>query len=507
MIVSSKTLAFGQWMLRRASLHGILFGLALLPSAAVAQRPAAAPSTSVDPAPVAPFADPDTTRNIQGHETFTRYTTPGQCVGAILTARMELVRDPGRDTLFGPATMTDPFPAAVRDIGERCRAQVAATPVVPRELQNVFTLATLLHDTAGGDAARERWFAAPQTLEDRGETLLETRAKRIDTAITSYMAYDLAGPLRKPYGARAHALFAQLDAMGSPVRNQRLAMQEYILGTESAWTVQETGRVRDPRQDLHDWMAFLAGIDSVGGIDGPAEYGAGGLIPVGSVLTARFLLDRSSILQFADSAMEAMPKLGAVGALFALLAQNMVAGAGDTVPSLHGSFWYNTGGDTLWPSPGHFSLLVYNDLSLREAAFVRRLAARYGPKGLHMLVAVKTKGYWNRSGTETGPRTAAQEAAQDSAYYLGYLKLPTMLTVEETHFQQQPNGWWVQDQPVQHERDWSETGGPVSNRMIMVDSTGKLFARLPLSEAVAYAYLDLMMGLNTHTLQPPRSAK
>jgi hypothetical protein len=464
--------------------------------------------TSVDPAPIAPFADPETTRNTQGHVTFTRYTTPGQCLGAVLLAQRELVRNPGRDTLFGPASMTDPFPAAVRAIGERCRVQVSVQPVDAREFQNAFTLATLVYDTTGGDAARERWLAAPQTLADREETPAETRAKRIDVAIKSYVYPDLAGPLRGPYGARAHALFAQLDAMGQPVRNQRLAMQEHLLDTERGWTMQQTGWIRDPRQDLHDWLTFLAGIDSVGGFRGPGKYGAGGLSPIWNIVDAQFLLDRTKLAPLVDSIVKAMPKLGEkFNVVLIANAQGKLAGVGRAVPPLHGGIWYNAGGDTLWPSPGRFSLLVHNDLTLQDAALVRRLATRYGPHGLRILVVVKTKGYWNRSGTETGPRTAAQEAAQDSAYYLDYLKLPTMLTVEEAPFRQLPNGWWVQDQPVLYERQWEKAKGTgMQNfRMAMVDSTGKLFAQLPFEEAYAYAYLDQMMGINTRgvTSSPP----
>jgi hypothetical protein len=403
--------------------------------------------------------------------------------------------------------MTDPFPAAVRVIGERCRVQVAAQPMHARELQNAFTLATLVYDTTGGDAARDRWFAAPQTLADREETPAETRAKRMDTAIKSYMYTDLAEPLRRPYGARAHALFAQLDAMGQPVRNQRLAMQEYLLGTERRWTVQQTGWIRDPRQELHDWVAFLAGIDSVGGFRGPGRYGANGLNPILNIVDAQFLLDRTKLVSLVDSIIQAMPKLGGkFNVVLVASAQGILTGVGDAVPPLHGGFWYNAGSDTLWPNPGQFSLLVHNDLSLQEAALVRRLAARYGPHGLHMLVVVKTKGYWNRGGTETGPRTAIQEATQDSAFYLSYLKLPTALLVQEAQFQQLPNGWWEQTVPVLYEREWGKKGSGLQVfRMVMVDSTGKLFAQLPWDEAYAYAYLDQMMGLHTHEMasSPP----
>jgi hypothetical protein len=88
--------------------------------------------------------------------------------------------------------------------------------------------------------------------------------------------------------------------------------------------------------------------------------------------------------------------------------------------------------------------------------------------------------------------------AQDSAYYFGHFNLPAMLTVEEAPFRQLPNGWWVQSAPVQYERQWDdpEKNRFIQNRMVLVDSTGKLFTNLSLDEADAYAFIDLMMGLN-----------
>ena len=499
-----------------AGAFGLLVLATLLPHVAMAQqaaKPESAASSgashgessrAVDPAPVAPFADPDTTRDLPGHGTFTRYTTPGQCLAAVIHAQFEHVRGLGPDTLYGPASMIDYYPAPVRDVGERCRTQVTtrqAVPIASRELQNVFTLATVLSDTVGGDAARERWIASPQTLADRGETIAETQAKRIDTAIKSYLFGGLAASLRKPYGTRAHTLFARLDAMGQPVRNQRLGMQQYIMLEEEGWTIQETGRLRDQRQALRDWLAFFAGVDSVGGLDkGAWKYNAGGFGPPLELVRARFVVDGSGggVVPFADSVIKAMPHLSDFGALVEIFAHQMVDGPGNSVPTLHGSFWYHAGADTLWPTPGRFSLLVTKDMSAAAVARLRRLAATYGPKGLSMLVVVKTKGYWDLDGTQTGPRTAAQEAAQDSAYYLGHFQLPTALTVQEAKFTQLPNGWWQQAAPVQYERDWKSKGFEEANSMVMVDSTGKFFADLPLDEAYAYAFLDLMMGLDTH---------
>ena len=511
-LVSSNTLLakrVARCIAGRGILLGVLVQTLLLASTARAQRTATPPSLDVNSAPVAPFADPDTTRNRNGTATVTRYTTMGQCVSAVFTALKELVREPGVDTLFGPASMLDRFPPSVRAIGERCRTQVSGTPIDAGNVQNVFTLATLLYDTVGDAAARERWFAAPQGLADRDETLTATKAKRIDSAIFNYVYGDLAAPMRKPYGARAHALFAQLEALGQPVRLQRLAMQEHILGAEIRWTVQETGRVRDPHQDIHDWLEWLAGVDSVGGTmePGPGEYGANAVTPLAGIIQAQFLLDPKHVVPLVDSIVQGNPKLNAnaLGAFFRLWAHDVAGGIGSSVPPIHGAKWYNAAGDTVWPIAGQFSLLVDSALSLSEAAKLRRVTARYGPHGLRSLVVLKTLGYWDQNGTETGPRTAAQEMAQDSAFYLGYRKLPVMLTVEEAQFRQLPNGWWQQVAPVQYEREWgAPQGGGDRIRMIMVDSTGKLFAKIPLGdEAYMYALLDKMMGLDRHDATSP----
>jgi hypothetical protein len=43
-------------------------------------------------------------------------------------------------------------------------------------LQNTFELAVMVYDSVGSGATLERWLASPQSLADRGETPVETRA-------------------------------------------------------------------------------------------------------------------------------------------------------------------------------------------------------------------------------------------------------------------------------------------------------------------------------------------
>lgn len=444
-----------------------------------------------DPAPVAPFVDLMPTRNVAGHGDFARYDTPGQCHAAVLLALRETVRDPDRDTLPGPQQVANPIPPAVLTLGTQCQARFPLATTTPRELQNTFALAVMLDDTARSTAALERWLAAPPTLADRDETAHETQAKRMSSAIRAYLPRELTGAQRAAHLARARALLTRLEALGQSVRNQRLAMQQFIMETEFHWKQQETGNYGDPRAVLQNDLQLVAGIDSAGGVEGAVPYGANGILLALELVNTRFLFDEKGVAAFADSVIRAHRNLGKLGDLFMALAQRASNAFGRPVAPLQAQFWYNTHGNAVWPVPGHVSLLLLGGIRVQDAAMLRRLMARYGPRGLQITVVDKTKGYWLRGGTETGPHTAAQEAAHDSTYYLGYLKIPASLAVFESTFARDSNGQVMQRDQVAYERDWR------SGRMVLVDATGHLLFNVDANEPFLVAYLDRVMGLSS----------
>jgi hypothetical protein len=462
----------------------------------------------VHPAPVAPFADPSATRNRSGHGAFALPQSYGQCVAAIHLARREAAQqDSSQDTLPESLQQPHPLPAPVQAMGERCRARVATQSVlglgmVPAsaELQSAFELAVLLGDSTGSVAALDHWLAAPQTLGDRGESPFDTRLKRMMTAVTLY--YDINAPvaLRAWSLAYGPTFVARLDSMGPRAHAARLTTQFSIVDAATEWRNQIAGTFADPERVLHDEMALIPAFDSATPTELMSKYGGRfGFITV-RIRQAQSLLDERRVLPLLDS-LAIHPSLnGNIGKEAANEAAQwkwMNAEAGHPVPPLHAQFWFHTQGDTIWPVPGHISLLVMGEVSESDALFLRRLAHRYTSHGLRMTVVTKTNGYWTRSGTATGPRTPAQEAAQDSAYYLDYLQLPATVAIVETPFVTQPDGYVVQRTPVEYERDWVDTSGSGGN-LVLVDPNGKLLKRWAVfNEPYVIAYLDHLFDVQT----------
>jgi hypothetical protein len=477
----------------------------------MAQRPVSDSETAVHPAPVAPFADPNETRNRPGHGAFALPQSYGQCVAAIRLALREAAQqDSSQDTLPKSLKRPHPLPPSVRAMGETCRRRVATEHVlglgaVPAaaELQSAFELAVFVGDSAGSATALDRWVAAPQTLGDRGESSFDTRLKRIMTAVKLlYDNTDTDTPVESQVWPLAYgsSLVAHLDAMGPRAHAARLSTQFSIVAAATERRNQAAGRFAEPERVLHDFMALIPPFDSATWTELTSKYGGKfGFLPL-YLRRAQSLIDEQHVLPLLDS-LATHPSgngnIAKVAADEAAMWKWMNAKAGQPMPSVHAQFWWNAQGDTIWPVPGHLSLLVIGDVAEPDARNLRRLAQRYAAHGLRITMVTKTNGYWTRSGTETGPRTPAQEAAQDSAYYLNYLKLPVTLAIVETPFVTRPDGHVVQSAPVAYERDWvnpPNDGGSI----VLVDANGKLLKRwIGLADRWVIAYLDHLFGVQT----------
>ena len=294
--------------LRTSLLHVVLCAVLVGTTApvAVSQRSATSPTrtdTLGGGAPIAPFTDLIAASNTPA-ATFAWDDTPSQCLNAIQVTLRETVRNLGLDTLFGPASVSGPLPPAIRDMGLRCRARLGTTSVPARELRNAFALAVILDDQPGADKALDQWIASPQTLADRGEASIETRVKRLTTAIRTYLqpGYygfglppDVPGPQRKTHLARARALIPRLDSIGTRARLARVAMQELALETETNWRNQANGSFADPQRVIHDFTALLPSIDSVGGLESvSSQYGLSLWEAELNLVSARFLIDEKA---------------------------------------------------------------------------------------------------------------------------------------------------------------------------------------------------------------------
>jgi hypothetical protein len=482
-------------------LAAIASGLLLVPPVGAQRTPSAAANAATNPAPVAPFADPIQTRNLPGHASFALAQTYGQCYAAVLLAKHEVaVRDSSGDTLI-TEPIPHPLPSTVRAMGETCRARVPTGAATTPELQSAFELAVALGDSTGSVAALDRWLAAPQTLANRGESAFDTRLNRLVTAINRYLDFAITGPMWEFGVAQARACVARLDSMGPEARAARITAQYSILDAETAWRNLVAGRFVDPARVLHDYLALISVYDSASGVVHVSDtYNStyegslfSALIPV---MQAQSLIDDSHTKPLLDSLAKNSKGADSAALTWITIRKPGYASVGQPVPKLQAEFWYNTQGDAVWPVPGHVSLLVLGEQSARTARVFRLLAKRYASHGLRITIVNKTKGYWDRSGTETGPRTAAQEAAQDSAYYLGYLKLPVTIAITESQFTRLPTGAYEQTVPVQYERDLVPLAPYLA--MILVDANGgRLDTWGMYNQAYMISRLDRLLGVTT----------
>jgi hypothetical protein len=380
--------------------------------------------------------------------------------------------------------------------------QVLGLGAVPAaaEFESAFELAILLSDSTGSATALGRWLAAPQTLGDRGESPVDTRLKRLMTAVNRY--YDPNAPVEMRAWSLAYGptLVAQLNAMGPLAHAARLTTQFSIVDAALVWRNQIAGTFAEPARVLHDEMALIPAFDSATSTELTSKYGGTeGFIPL-RIRQAQAIIDEPRVLPLLDSLATHPSGNGNISkdaATEVTRWKSMNTQAGHPVPPLHAQFWFHTQGDTVWPVPGHISLLVMGDVAESEARFLRRLAQRYTSHGLRLTIVTKTKGYWTRSGTETGPRTAAQEAAQDSAYYLNYLHLPVTVAIAETPFVTRPDGYVVQSAPVDYERDWINPPND-GGSLVLVDARGQILKRWDgFDEAWVIAYLDHLFNVQT----------
>jgi hypothetical protein len=404
---------------------------------------------------------------------------------------------------------SDTLPTAARDIGVRCTTAFTAQTVAARDLESFILLALQLGDSSQAAAATARWVAAPQrSLTDRDESPVVTQGKRLMTAIQHYLDRDATALPFPTTLAAVRPLVQQLDTLGPPVRQYALDAQAALILARIDDGIR-TGRWQ-PEQALQQILAFWPRSDSTAPTVFPSGNAIVGLLI--AAIRARGFVDPHGVQAFYDSLATASTTVAftdTVGnrfwnQLFRSRYLSVFAKVGQITSPLQGAYWYHAPGlaaSTTWPQPGRVSVLIAVDrhLGLNQAAMIRRLAAQYGSQGVSITLATKTHGYWLKDGAHTGPVPPAEEAADDSAYYLGYLHLPVTLMVDSTTFTRDSEHRLRQAAPVQFESAYGgQGGGPIGLggvRVVLADRTGHLIINdVMKEEAQLAAYLARAVG-------------
>jgi hypothetical protein len=425
--------------------------------------------------------------------------TPATCSAAIQLARVELERHPYADTLAPAARLaSDTLSSAARAIGTQCRQALTTQTVATEDLVSLLSIGLQLGDSSFAATVATRWIAAPQTQPaDRDETPLLAQCKRLSISIGLYLNRDTSALPFPATFASVRSLVRQLDALGAPARKYALAAHGAVIAAQLRHT-SEMGQW-SPDQTLKLVLDFLAQSDAASFDDRPDLMVL--LELVTPLLQARGFVDPHGVTAFYDSLAAHSPTMHYVdtvgdGFWDQTLRRMYVTPftmTGKTASSTHGTYRYHAQGVTAttetWPTPGHVSFLITipNDLGPNRAAMLQRLAAQYGAHGLTITVITKTHGYWLKDGPNTGPMPPAQEAAHDSAYYLGYLHLPVMLLVDSTTFTQDSEHRLTQAAPVPFEAAYGSQDGIV----VLVDRTGHVIVQDVIEqEARLQAYLQ-----------------
>jgi hypothetical protein len=305
-----------------------------------------------------------------------------------------------------------------------------------------------------------------------------TQCKRLSTVIDLYLTRDQSDLSFATTLASLHPFVHQLDSLGAPARKCALDARGKILLAR----LDHTNRLGQwvPDQTLHLILDFLRQSDAAGPANRPDIWTLAYLFE--KLLQARGFVDPHGVQTFYDSLSAASPTMAFMDTvgngfwhqIFRRRYLSVFAQVDRAAPMLHGAYWYHTPGVTVstdtWPEPGRISLLVtFADvLYLDQAAMLRRLAAQYGDQGLSITLVTKTQGYWLKNGEHTGPVSPAEEAVDDSAYYLGYLHLPVTLVVDSTSFIRDAEQRLRQATPVSFESAYGSRKGII----VLADPTG-----------------------------------
>jgi hypothetical protein len=382
----------------------------------------AAAATALDPRISLPS---DTGRMIRGHVDFSSYRTPGQCVEAIETMRSVIWRTIEKDTLSYDAAMRDTLPTAAVDAGRACATRFPVEATEPRELRNAMRLALAIGDDHRADAVIERRLALAHGVPERGEILREsvglylaTRPMRISAAVAALGRLDALGRDARIARLRAHATMLAHWVQ----RFDRAAIHRE---TDSIFTIAAT-MTPDERDE---WATEIqaAGITRMrlGLYEDPA-----GMRSLFTSL-APLLLPLRGGPTHVDERVFNSPQF----VQFQMI--------GHPAPQFRPSYWFGPDSASGYPVPGKVSLLMLVDQDDGQGAYgryamIRRLAGRYGERGLSITLVMPTTGFTRWSASP--PQEPAEEAQSARWYFLEYLHLPASLAVDSTPFTRKPDG-------------------------------------------------------------------
>jgi len=384
--------------------------------------------------------------NPMANRDFSGYN-PGRCVAAARLIERVNRFDHNDTSAYHPASDTL-FTATVASI-RGCEAAYVGTPIGTDELldQARVQLFTAQDEAAIASARQRLGTMASRTPEERGWELylivtdyLAAKPARIDEARKALAELDAIG--KSVGGIRVLAHFAMASAA---IRNwDDELMRAEVDALVKIWTEldAETKRWR------YFWM--LTSLTNLAAAEAAADRTDLALAAIERLLALIPANDTRALQMY--RAIERTYRL-----------------TGQKAAPLEAKFWYNTGSTgTTRPAPGRVSLIlplfrpcdeVGNCRELVQAA--RRIAHEFQGQDLDITFRIRTFGFY----ADTAPAPPLAEARYDSTYFLGQLRIPGALAVEETKFSFKPDGRRV-NEPTTDDLNYLRA------RVVLVDRNG-----------------------------------
>jgi hypothetical protein len=404
----------------------------------------------------------DTGDFVPGHITFTRYTTPQLCIGAVRNtqwlaqrsidaqiAEQRLQRTHGRVTL----------PASAIDVAQRCLAAVPVAETAPGDLPDLLQLTLAANQDSVATHVVERQLALASTAVGRDSVLL--------SAISIYLA---AEPTRL---TEAAAFVDQVAESGEAGKRWQLRALDTLLNaatqiwdhpamTRFANRMIDHIRTFPPAHRANLTIPMRQAFEALGMVaylQGPDSLRA--VAARKRALWHTFVppFDSAAKLDMAWDLAQSAPVDAYVKTVSPVA--GLEGAATSVYPAVHTPYWFPkqppSGTTRLFISGEGQGLeglqrgCAFEDLALlyrgAEDCYpvyerIRDLAARYGPRGLQIVLVVATHGRAARS----LPLAPAEEAQRLKWYFLEYLKLPVTLAVIERPVGKLPapdgRQWW-----------------------------------------------------------------
>lgn len=334
---------------------------------------------------------------------YERYLIPEQCLAAARRVVDSVQWGARPDTM--PFDTRDTLPAAAAATARRCGARFRVAAVERQSLSALRDLALMAGEDSVARAVTER-----QIADARGKPL----AERAAVLVRAVHAYTTARPLRLD---AVREYLRRLDALGPDASVERVTAHAefanvYVVG------MLDVGMFQEEMKAIGDIVEHLP----------PKLRAADPAFWQAQELAVHMGVTQASALRDGPSA-----------ALAEMSARGWTEGTmlGRRAPAIAAPHWFARSDGAPRPRAGHVSMLVSVDDRCGVQCFpyyatLRRIARRF--PALDITLMAHTHGSFRLR----PPPTPAEEAALDSAYFLGALQLPGALAVDETPYTMLP---------------------------------------------------------------------